>query len=202
MCRTIWGTGSTVPCVRQHASTSPRSVIGQMTGPPKEPPHRRRATPRIMSTDPMLMDARRIADVHRGRVDDTDARAGPLSALHRGHQGTHQGRKTSHKARVTHQMWTRAGHMDLHLFGGRGFEGSRVRLVNRDEDGPDLTWPKLARSLALCARCDVGGLPLERNAEQTIIDLTTPFKSPHFQIPPMVERRCVCVLLFSLIGVG
>jgi len=116
-------------------------VHDQMEFEAVKPTHRGFAAARVGAKDPMLVDARGMADGERGRVDEADAAAAALSALgvQIDREREHDSGEQLNEAIVADEVRELGAQMYLHMLGIEGFERAVTGLLKEDGDGHDLT---------------------------------------------------------------
>src|SRR5262249_38058827 len=88
--------------------------------------------------DPMLLDARRVADSERGRVDEADARTRAALGMEVDREGDKEPWHEFHEAGIAHHARKFLAQGHLHLLGVEAFEGPIAGLLEENEDGEDL----------------------------------------------------------------
>jgi hypothetical protein len=89
-----------------------------------EPPHRRLAAARVDAKDPMLLDARWVADGQRGGVDEADARARSPQCVQVDGERHEEAWHELDKAAVAQGMWKFLAQGELDVLEVEPFESA------------------------------------------------------------------------------
>lgn len=114
-----------------------------------KPANRGFATSGSSGKDAVLVDAGVVTDGKGSGVDETDAGAATQVCVQVGDQWHKNRGHQLHEAVIAHQSWELTLQVALHILGVIGFEGSRVGLMEQDNNRHDLTWMQLSRAQAL-----------------------------------------------------